>query len=284
MAPTRHENPNGRAAGCVLARATCSDPPASGVSEATSVVAAAPACWSWGLPAWSPRGGRMRSHCRLRKKNTHRTARPTGCRSAARASPRTWPSHSTGASRRFPAWPRASPLSSTGLGPSVCSVRAQGDRGHGGADAISSTSLDIVLAAIAAAAAAVAVWRSILAGQQAREAKKARELSAVISLFNAHQSEDHSHIRRLIRHGTIADHLDDQETRVQLRHYINQLNFIATLRARHLLDDELVKDLFYEPARTCWSSAPRRSSARSVRPRTTTSPGSYRNGSGRPIL
>jgi hypothetical protein len=110
----------------------------------------------------------------------------------------------------------------------------------------------MVLAAIAAAAAAVAVWRSILAGQQAREAKKARELSAVISLFNAHQSEDHSYIRRLIRHGTIADHLDDQETRVQLRHYINQLNFIATLRARHLLDDELVKDLFYEPARTCW--------------------------------
>jgi hypothetical protein len=76
--------------------------------------------------------------------------------------------------------------------------------------------------------------------------------SAVISLFNAHQSEDHSHIRRLIRHGTIADHLDDQETRVQLRHYINQLNFIATLRARHLLDDGLVKELFYEPARACW--------------------------------
>jgi hypothetical protein len=131
-------------------------------------------------------------------------------------------------------------------------VRAYSDRGHGGADAISPTSLDIVLAAIAAAAAAVAVWRSILAGQQAREAKKARELSAVISLFNAHQSEDHSHIRRLIRHGTIADHLDDQEIRVQLRHYINQLNFIATLRARQLLDDELVKDLFYEPARACW--------------------------------
>jgi hypothetical protein len=137
-------------------------------------------------------------------------------------------------------------------GPPVSSVRAYWDRGHGGADAISSTSLDIVLAVIAAVAAAVAVWRSILAGQQAREAKKARELSAVISLFNAHQSEDHSHIRRLIRHGTIADHLDDQEIRVQLRHYINELNFIATLRARQLLDDELVKDMFYEPARACW--------------------------------
>jgi hypothetical protein len=105
---------------------------------------------------------------------------------------------------------------------------------------------------IAAAAAAVAVWRSILAGQQAREAKKSRELSAVISLFNALQSEDDSRIRRLIRHGTIADQLDDPEIRVQLRHYINQLNFIATLRARQLVDDELVKDLFYEPARACW--------------------------------
>ena len=50
-------------------------------------------------------------------------------------------------------------------------------------DAISSTGLNLALAAIAAAAAAVAVWRSILAGRQAREAKKSREPIAVISLF-----------------------------------------------------------------------------------------------------
>lgn len=120
------------------------------------------------------------------------------------------------------------------------------------ADGLSSTGLAIVSAVIAAAAAAVAVWRSILAGQQAREARKARELSAVISLFNAHQSEDHSRIRRLIRNGKIVDQLDDPEIRVQLRHYINQLNLIATLRARQLLSEELVQDLFYEPAKACW--------------------------------
>ena len=96
------------------------------------------------------------------------------------------------------------------------------------------------------------MWRSILAGQQAREAKKSRELSAVISLFSGLQSEDHSRIRQLIRHGTITERLDDPEIRVQLRHYINQLNFIATLRVRQLLDDDLVKALFYEPARACW--------------------------------
>jgi hypothetical protein len=81
--------------------------------------------------------------------------------------------------------------------------------------------LAVLSAVIAAVAAGVAVWRSILAGQQAREARKSRELSAVISLFNAHQSEDASHIRRLIRDGTIGQRLDDPEVRVQLRNYLN---------------------------------------------------------------
>jgi hypothetical protein len=121
-----------------------------------------------------------------------------------------------------------------------------------GADVLSSISLAVVSAAIAAAAAGVAVWRSILAGRQAQEAKKSRELSAVISLFNAHQAEEASRIRRLIRSGEITARLDDAETRVQLRHYINQLNFVATLRARRLLGDELLHDLFYEPAKACW--------------------------------
>jgi hypothetical protein len=112
--------------------------------------------------------------------------------------------------------------------------------------------VDVTLALIAAIAAAVAFWRSVLAGRQAREARKSRELSAVISLFNAHQSEEASRIRRLIRNGTIGDRLDDPEIRFQLRNYINQLNFVATLRARNLLGDDLLKDLFYESARSCW--------------------------------
>jgi len=121
-----------------------------------------------------------------------------------------------------------------------------------GADGVTSTGLAIVSAVIAAAAAGVAVWRSILAGRQAREARKARELSAVVSLFNAHQSEDASRMRRLIRNGTIVGRLHDPEIRVPLRNYINHLNFIATLSARRLLDDDLLKDVFYEAARTCW--------------------------------
>jgi hypothetical protein len=125
------------------------------------------------------------------------------------------------------------------------------------ADGISSTGLAIVSAVIAAAAAGVAVWRSILAGQQAREARKSRELSDVISLFNAHQSEDASRIRQLIRNGKIVGRLDDPEIRHQLRHYISQLNFVATLQARHLLSDELVKDLFYEAATLCWGQCAR---------------------------
>jgi hypothetical protein len=115
-----------------------------------------------------------------------------------------------------------------------------------------SIGLAIISAVIAAAAAAVAVWRSVVARQQAHEARKSRELSAVISLFNAHQSEDDSHKRRLIRNGTIASRLDDPETRVQLRNYLNHLNFVATLSARHLVSDALLKDLFYEPAKACW--------------------------------
>ena len=118
-----------------------------------------------------------------------------------------------------------------------------------------STGLAIVSAVIAPAAAGVAVWRSILAGRQAREARKARELSAVISLFNAHQAEDASRIRHLIRHGTLAERLDDPELRFQLRTYLNQLNFIATLRARRLLGDDLVRDLFYEAAKACWEQS-----------------------------
>src|SRR5262245_5815624 len=122
-------------------------------------------------------------------------------------------------------------------------------------EGISSTLLALVSAVIAAAAAAVAVWRSILAGRQAREARKSRELTAVITLFNAYQAEDASRVRRLIRNGTVADRLDDPEIRFQLRHYINQLNFIATIRARRLLGDELLRDLFYEAARACWDAS-----------------------------
>jgi hypothetical protein len=120
------------------------------------------------------------------------------------------------------------------------------------AEGIGSINLAVVSALIAAAAAGVAVWRSILAGRQAREARKSRELSAVLSLFSAHQAEDAIRIRRLIRDDTIADRLDDPEISVQLRYDISQLNFVAMLRARGLLGDELVRDLFYEPARACW--------------------------------
>jgi hypothetical protein len=112
--------------------------------------------------------------------------------------------------------------------------------------------LAILSAVIAAVAAGVAIWRSILAGQQAREARKSRELSAVVSLFNAHQSEESSRMRRLIRDDAIGERLDDPEVRVQLRNYLNQLNFIATLSTRELVADELLKDLFFEPARACW--------------------------------
>ena len=120
------------------------------------------------------------------------------------------------------------------------------------ADTISSTTLDIFLALIATTAAAVSFWRSVLDGRQAREARKTREMTAVISLFNAYESEGDSRIRRLIRRGELGDRLDDPEIRVQLRHYINELNFIAMLRARELLNDELVRDLFYESAKSCW--------------------------------
>ncbi len=58
-------------------------------------------------------------------------------------------------------------------------------------------------------------------------------------------------IRHLIRTGKIVGRLDDPEIQSQLRTYINQLNFIATFRARQL-GDELVKDLFYEAATSCW--------------------------------
>jgi hypothetical protein len=112
--------------------------------------------------------------------------------------------------------------------------------------------LAILSAVIAGVAAGVAVWRSYLAGKQAREARKSRELSAVISLFNAHQSEEASRVRRLIRDGTIGEQLDDPEVRVQLRNYLNQLNFVATLSGRELVADELLKDLFHEPAKACW--------------------------------
>jgi len=99
-----------------------------------------------------------------------------------------------------------------------------------GANGLNSTGLATLTAVIATVAAAVAIWRSILARRQAREAKKARELSAVISLFQAHQSEDADRVRHLIRTGEIAGRLNHPETRSQLRAYINHLNFIATLR------------------------------------------------------
>jgi hypothetical protein len=90
--------------------------------------------------------------------------------------------------------------------------------------------------------------------------------------------------RHLIRTGEIVGRLDDPEIQSQLRTYINQLNFIATLRARQLLGNELVKDLFYEAATPCWEHCAKPLSARSVRHRTTTLPRSCRNGSGLPIL
>jgi hypothetical protein len=120
------------------------------------------------------------------------------------------------------------------------------------ADVLNSTVLAVVSAVIAAVAAGISARRSILAGRQAREARKSRELSAVIALYSAHQSEEASRIRPLIRSGEIVGQLDDAETRSRLRHYINQLNFVATLRARGLLSEELLQDLFFEPAKACW--------------------------------
>jgi hypothetical protein len=120
-----------------------------------------------------------------------------------------------------------------------------------------SSWLAVTSAVIAATAAAVAVWRSVLAARQAREARKARELNAIISLFQTHQSEDAGHIRHLVRTGKINSRLDDPEIRFQLRAYISHLNFIATLRAVHLLGDELLKDLFHEPAQLCWDQCAR---------------------------
>ena len=128
----------------------------------------------------------------------------------------------------------------------------------GGDMLVGDSGLAVLSAVIAAAAAVVAVWRSVVARQQAQEARKSRELSAVISLFNAHQSEDASHMRRLIRNGTIASRLDDPEIRVQLRNYLNQLNFVATLSARRLISDELLRDIFYEPAKACWEQCAKR--------------------------
>jgi hypothetical protein len=52
--------------------------------------------------------------------------------------------------------------------------------------------------------------------------------------------------------GTRAERVDDPEIRLQLRSYVNHLNFIATLRARRLLSDELVGELFHEAAKACW--------------------------------
>jgi hypothetical protein len=84
-------------------------------------------------------------------------------------------------------------------------------------DGDGSIGLAVFSAGIAAVAAGIAVWRSVLAGRQAREARKSRELNAVIALFEAHQSEDAGHLRRLLRNHAIGDHLDDPELRIHLR-------------------------------------------------------------------
>jgi len=72
-------------------------------------------------------------------------------------------------------------------------------------------------------------------------------------------------VRRLIRNGTVASRLDDPEVRVQLRSYLNQLSFVATLSARRLVSDELLRDLFYQPATACWERCAKRAAASSPR-------------------
>jgi len=90
-------------------------------------------------------------------------------------------------------------------------------------------------------------------------------------------------IRHLIRTGKIVGRLDDPEIQSQLRTYINQLNFIATLRARQL-GDELVKDLFYEAATSCREHCAKPFVREIRETQNDYLPRSCRNGSGLPIL
>ena len=106
----------------------------------------------------------------------------------------------------------------------------------------SGSGLAILSAVIAAAAAAVAVWRSVVARQQAQEARKSRELSADLAVqrppVRGGQPHPPAHPQR--HHRRPARRPRD---RVQLRNYLNHLNFVATLSARHLISDALLKDL-----------------------------------------
>ena len=120
------------------------------------------------------------------------------------------------------------------------------------ADAISSTRLDIFLALVAAAAAAVAVWRSILAGRQAREARKSRELTAVISLFNAYESEGDSGSGGSSGEASWVTGSTTRRSGSSCVTTSTSSTSSAMLRARRLLSDELVRDLFYEAAKVCW--------------------------------
>src|SRR5215211_7261090 len=77
----------------------------------------------------------------------------------------------------------------------------------------------------------------------------------------------------------IGDRLDDPDIRFQLRNYINQLNFIATLRLGGCWATSWSGTCSTSRPRPAGTTARSRSSARSGPPRTTTSPGSCRPGS-----
>ena len=86
-----------------------------------------------------------------------------------------------------------------------------------------------MIAAAAAAAAAVAVWRSVVARRQAQEARKSRELSAVISLFNA---------RQLISDALLRD-LFDEPARACWEQCAKP--YVREVRATH--DEDFARDL-----------------------------------------
>jgi hypothetical protein len=115
-----------------------------------------------------------------------------------------------------------------------------------------------------AVAAGLSVIVAVIAGRiawdQTKEARRTRQVDALLTLYNAHQSQDAIRARTIIQNEPIRlkeeEELSEPDESM-LRAYINQLNFASILILENLVDDKdhnKAKAVFKDAVTNCWNN------------------------------
>jgi hypothetical protein len=98
----------------------------------------------------------------------------------------------------------------------------------------------------------VAVIAGLIAWGQMREARRTRYVDALLTLYDAHQSQESIAARTIIRDKKKNLEALPEPEESMLRAYINQLNFLSSLILDRLVDEKQAKAVFEDAVKNCW--------------------------------